>query len=118
VLGRRSVSERLGYYLRATATTEEQQMAQRVERFPDLPSTSRYPWNEWLDGSVWELVAGQDFKGKTSGFRSVAITHAKKRNGMVRTRVLRARDAGEPDRLYLQFTPNGHKGRSREAASS
>jgi hypothetical protein len=92
-------------------------MAQRVDRFPDLPSTSRYPWGEWLDGSVWELIAGQDFEGKPSGFRSVAITHAKKRNGMVRTRVLRAREPGEADRLYLQFMPNGHKSRSKEASS-
>jgi hypothetical protein len=67
---------------------------------------------------VWELIAGQDFEGKPSGFRSVAITHAKKRGGMVRTRVLRATEPGQPDRLYLQFTPNGHKARSKEAAAN
>ena len=23
---------------------------------PDLPSKSKYPWDEWMDGSVWELT--------------------------------------------------------------
>jgi hypothetical protein len=78
-------------------------MAKRVDTFPDLPSQSRYPWDEWLDGSVWELVLGEDFNGKPATFRSVAIVQAKKRHGRVKTRLLRAKDPGEADRLYVQF---------------
>jgi hypothetical protein len=84
-------------------------MAKRVEKFPDLPSQSRYPWDEWLDGSVWELAPGEDFKGKPATFRSVAIGQAKKRGGKVRTRLIRGRAEGESDRLYIQFTHEGQQ---------
>lgn len=79
-------------------------MARRVEQFPDLPTKSRYPWGEWMDGSVWELVPGEDFKGKPATFRSVALGQAKKRGGKVRTSLLRGTE-GQPDRLYVQFIP-------------
>jgi hypothetical protein len=85
-------------------------MARRVETFPDRPSQSRYPWDEWLDGSVWELVRGEDFKGKPATFRSMAIDQAKKRNGKVRTRLLRGTDRKAADRLYVQFEQDGHEG--------
>jgi hypothetical protein len=38
-------------------------VARKVERFPELPSQSRYPWESWLDGDIWELTPGEDFKG-------------------------------------------------------
>lgn len=76
-------------------------MAQRVEAFPEL-TQSRYPWGEWLDGSVWELVIGDDFKGKPSTFRSVALAQAKKRGGRVRTRFIRGQN-GASDRMYIQY---------------
>jgi len=77
-------------------------MARRVEKFPELESRSRYPWDEWLDGSVWELIPGEDFKGNVRTFRSVALGQAKKRGGKVQTRHLKATDT-EPNRLYVQF---------------
>ena len=77
-------------------------MARRVEKFPELVSQSRYPWDEWLDGSIWELVPGNDFKGNVRTFRSVALGQAKKRGGKVRTRHLKATET-EPARLYVQF---------------
>lgn len=81
-------------------------MARKVERFPDLPNQSRYPWDEWLDGGIWELAPGEDFKGKPATFRSVAIGQAKKRGGKAKTRLLRGKD-GQPDRMYLQFRRDG-----------
>jgi hypothetical protein len=39
-------------------------MAQRLEEFPAL-STRRYPWEQWLNGEVWQL-----FKGKGGSIRS------------------------------------------------
>ena len=39
-------------------------MARKVDKFPELPSQSRYPWDSWLDGDIWELTPGDDFKGK------------------------------------------------------
>lgn len=82
-------------------------MARRVEKFPERPSQSRYPWEEWLDGSVWELIPGEDFKGKPATFRSVAIGQAKKRGGKVRTSLMRSKAEGEPDKLYVQFLRDG-----------
>jgi hypothetical protein len=90
-------------------------MAKRVDNFPELPSQSRYPWDEWLDGSVWELIPGQDFSGKPANFRSVATGQAKKRNGKVKTRLLRADGPEQTDRLYVQFEQNGRRRATRGA---
>ena len=72
-------------------------MAQRIERFPDAPVQSNYPWDEWFDGSVWELTPGEDFKGKPATFRASAVAA----RGKVRTRKVIGPDGEE--RLYLQF---------------
>lgn len=77
-------------------------MARRVEEFPENPS-GRYPWEEWLDGSVWELILGEDILGKPSSFRSAAITQAKRKGGKVRTVVKRAGVPHEKDRMYVQY---------------
>lgn len=74
-------------------------MAQRVEAFP---TQSKYPWGKWLDGSVWELVIGEDYKANPRTLRRVATAQAKKRDGTVRTRLIRAQD-GASDRMYIQF---------------
>jgi hypothetical protein len=78
-------------------------MARKVEEFPDAPSQARYPWDEWLDGDVWELTAGVDFNGKPESLRSVADVQAKKRGGRVQARLIRSRDGAQPDRIYLRF---------------
>jgi hypothetical protein len=78
-------------------------MARRVDAFPEVPSQSKYPWDEWLDGSVWELAPGDDFQGKPATFRSVAIGQAKKRGGKVKTRLIRSKDPEQRDKLYIRF---------------
>ena len=79
-------------------------MARKVDAFPEIPTSSKYPWTEWFDGSVWELTHGDDFKGKPNSFKSMAKTRAKRLGGTVKTRLLKGRD-GTPDRLYLQYRP-------------
>ena len=76
-------------------------MAQRIDHFPDAPVQSNYPWDEWFDGSVWELTPGEDFKGKPATFRASAVAQAARRDGKVRTRKVIGPDGEE--RLYLQF---------------
>jgi hypothetical protein len=84
-------------------------MARKVEEFPDAsPPASKYPWPQWLDGGVWELVPGQDFTGSPATFRSNAIAQANKREGKVRTR--RIKDARGGERFYLQFVHESHGG--------
>ena len=53
-------------------------MARRLENFP-AATGARYPWDEWLDGSVWQLIRGEDFTAKASTFRTNAQLQAKKR---------------------------------------
>jgi hypothetical protein len=76
-------------------------VAHRIDVFPDAPSQSVYPWDEWFDGSVWELTPGEDFVGRPATFRASAVAQAKRRDGKIRTRTLRREDGNE--RLFLQF---------------
>jgi hypothetical protein len=75
-------------------------MAIKIRQFPSAPTQNVYPWDEWLDGGVWELVPGDDFKGKPATFRASAVAQAARRDGKVRTQRI-VRDGQE--RLYLQF---------------
>jgi hypothetical protein len=59
-------------------------MARTLDAFP-LKVQSRYPWNRWLDGQVWELKHGEDFRGKSETFRTNAKHQARRRGGNVRT---------------------------------
>jgi hypothetical protein len=78
-------------------------MARKIRDFPDPPAQTMYPWDEWFDGSVWELTPGEDFKGRPATFRSSAVAQSVRRNGTVRTRRITRADGTE--RLYLQFIP-------------
>ena len=75
-------------------------MARRLDNFPARPSTARYPWDEWLDGSPWELVRGDDFQAKAATFRANAQTQAKRRGGRVRSR---ATDVNGREAVVIQF---------------
>jgi hypothetical protein len=48
---------------------------------------SRYPWNEWFDGSTWELTRGEDFDCPASSFRVRAQAAAAQRGMKLATRV-------------------------------
>lgn len=46
-----------------------------------------YDWDNWLDGRVWELVAGEDFACKPSSIRLLALGAARRRKVGVRVSV-------------------------------
>jgi hypothetical protein len=94
-----TMGDSVGHASSATAA-EEAGMAQKIDAFPDARDQSVYPWDEWFDGSVWELIPGEDFAGQPSTFRASAVAQAARRDGKVRTRKLTT-EHGE--RLYLQF---------------
>lgn len=48
---------------------------------------SKYPWDDWFDGQVWELTPGEDFTVTIESFRSTAIGKASSLGGILRTRV-------------------------------
>jgi len=45
----------------------------------------QYPWDKWLDGSIWALARGQDFDCTISAIRSGAYLAATSRGMKVRT---------------------------------
>jgi len=51
---------------------------------PRLPHRSyRYPWDQWFDGQVWELVRGVDFKVLSKSFHSMAAHAAQRRHRLL-----------------------------------
>jgi hypothetical protein len=47
-----------------------------------------YPYDEWLDGQIWQLEEGTDYKSKTASMLTNIRQAADKRNLKVRTRLL------------------------------
>lgn len=76
-------------------------MARKLEAFPEGTRTvSRYPWDEWLDGDVWELVQGEDYTIKSKSLRSNGQVVARKMGGRMRCAEF---DGGK--RMVIQFIP-------------
>jgi len=78
-------------------------MATKLESFPSAPGQGQYDWDQLLDGSPWQLLAGADFHGKSTTFASNARLQAGRRGGRVRVRHFREED---PERLVVQFIPD------------
>jgi hypothetical protein len=81
-------------------------MAERLDSFPVRRShaRSKYPWDEWLDGSVWRLTQGEDFTAKLKSMRVYAATTADRRGLKVRMRI-----DNEDNTLTIQaWSPNGN----------
>lgn len=74
-------------------------MPRKLERFPSA-ATSRYAWDELLDGEPWELVSGDDFTAKPTTLIANARVQAKRRGGSVRTRLLQN---GDRPSVVIQF---------------
>lgn len=78
-------------------------MARKLPRFPDellSRTTQRYPWDEWLDGDVWELTKGEDYTIKTKSIRTTAQQAAREKGGRAK-----CAEADNGDKLILQFVP-------------
>jgi hypothetical protein len=71
---------------------------ERLDEFPSLPSQSRYPWDQLMDGSVWKLSPGADFGGRSRTFIAAARAQAKQRGGTLKTRQIQ-------DDVVVQFRP-------------
>jgi hypothetical protein len=76
-------------------------MPRKLDRFP-AAATSRYPWDELLNGDPWELVSGEDFASKPTTLIANARVQAKRRGGMVRTRLFQNGDRAS---VVIQFRP-------------
>lgn len=66
-------------------------MAEKLNEFPGGNRTKgggKYPWDEWLDGSVWLLRQGEDFSTSMISFRATASKMAKRNGKKVRSRTV------------------------------
>src|SRR5580700_641754 len=77
-------------------------MGRRLDTFPgELPPGRRkYPWDEWTDGSAWEIRRGEDYDVATENMRVNLHMKADSLYTKVRTRKF-ADDRGEG--LIFQF---------------
>jgi hypothetical protein len=62
-------------------------MAEKLEtwQFKKTGRGERYPWDQWLDGSIWVLTKGEDFDCTITAIRSGAFAAAARRRIKVRT---------------------------------
>lgn len=75
-------------------------MATRLERFEfGRGYQSKYPWHQWLDGSIWKVVQGEDFTCKTPSMWTT-LTNKAKKTGMK----LQARIVDDNHAVVFQFT--------------
>ncbi len=75
-------------------------MARRLDEFPGA-AARRYPWEQWLNGEVWQLSAGEDFTSKPGTVVQSARARARRMGGGLRTRLLH--EDGNVESVVLQF---------------
>lgn len=68
-------------------------MAQVVDELPKrkgggVGRAEKYPYDEWLDGKVWQLDEGSDFDVTKQSFMTSIRGAAKKRGYKLRSRIL------------------------------
>jgi hypothetical protein len=90
-------------------------MARRLNEFPESSGggTSKYPWGEWTDGSVWEIRRGEDYDIATENMRVNLHMKADALTRKVRTSKIKL-DDGEG--LVFQFLVAEDKEAVRVAA--
>lgn len=72
-------------------------MAKRVREVPNIPSRRpTYPWDDWADGSIWELTQGEDFDVTVFSLRNQCYMIAVKRGLKCETHI-------HGEKLYIQF---------------
>jgi hypothetical protein len=71
-------------------------VARKLKSFPGRRATSRaYPWEQWLDGSVWLLRSGEDYSITTDSMRAAVSRAAKQAGKRARTSVVEDDDGTE-----------------------
>ena len=87
-------------------------MATRIDEFP--PTTrnrkSIYPWDEWTDGSIWQVKEGEDFVSTPKTFIQGCYAHAK-RHGIK----VEVRSVGDSGAVVFRFIPAGEASQNGES---
>jgi hypothetical protein len=75
------------------ATGKRRVVAEKLENFPGGARTKgggrKYPWDEWLDGSIWLLRKDEDYSSTTLSFRATISKTAKREGKKVRSRTVK-----------------------------
>lgn len=59
-----------------------------------------HAWDEWLDGSTWLLLEGEDYRMPTHVFQNYVLVYARKHDIDVKTKTLATKDG-----LYVKAGP-------------
>jgi hypothetical protein len=63
-------------------------MAKKIKKYEFRSAVrNQYPWEQWLDGSIWVLTHGEDFETDPVKFRTTIYQAARRHNKVVRTAV-------------------------------
>jgi hypothetical protein len=90
-------------------------MGRRLAAFPGEASRGlrRYPWDEWIDGSAWEIRRGEDYDVVTENMRVNLHMKADSLHAKVRTRKF---GDGRGEGLIFQFFELKEEKQSKTAA--
>lgn len=77
-------------------------MARTVDEMPPRQGWSKYPWEEWMDGQIWELSYGEDFDCAPQNFVIQCHNKAKLLNCRVETRTI-------DEIVYIQAYAHGER---------
>lgn len=63
-------------------------MAQMIDQWPEITRTrkSRYPWDEWANGAIWQVQEGTDFDSSLKTFVQGLYAYAKRHESKVEVR--------------------------------
>ncbi len=70
-------------------------MPRKLKQFPEPKRRGKYPWDAWLDGSVWLLRRGEDYETSSASMRAIATSAAKTAGKRLRTQVTEDEDGTE-----------------------
>lgn len=82
-------------------------MARIVQSFDDDLGTRRYPWHEWTDGNIWEIMKGEDYVVATENMRVNLHERARQHGLSVKTQ--KVRNPSEGLRFQFRTKPSGPK---------
>lgn len=85
-------------------------MAKKLEYFDfSNPRKSKYPWDQWMDGSVWQCEFSEDFECDPKSFISSLQGKAKRTHRKVQYKLV------DETKVVFRFLPvqNGHSKESK-----
>ena len=71
-------------------------MPKVLKKFLFRKTVAACPWDQWLDGRVWELTRGEDFTSEPNYFKIAARRIARLRGGNLRANI-------DGKKLIIQF---------------